>query len=372
MRYPGGPAGQLGEKIEYAYLPQSAVENIFSASNRYYYLQLAQYDAAGRVDKIHLGAPNLGSEPVLKTDYDYFAWNVPNGVGRLRSITTGTPANPTSLQNTQYYLGNVSKYDPVGNLTAIYEYGSGNPRTQQFTYDDLNRLTNATISGGSGGEATLTESYTYSGSTGNIASTTAMGTYIYNQYHPHAVASTSTGWSYQYDANGNMTYRDAPDEDPFTYKYDAENRLVQAWQSSAMIAAYVFDGDGNRIMAIEGGVTTVYIGSYYEYVDENETATAAGSLNNGIACQDAATGSGYLMYSAADMYQRFSASPPYRGGAAHFVCVKYDGGQARSVLHPYKTSRSRPADTVGALLRKCPDLQRRYAPRPNPAVLPTR
>ncbi len=53
---------------------------------------------------------------------------------------------------------------------------------------------------------------------------------------------------------------------------------------------------------------------------------SVGDLGNGLACQDRATGSGFIMYSSDDVHTRFAAKPPYKGSAQHFVCVKYDGG----------------------------------------------
>ena len=45
--------------------------------------------------------------------------------------------------------------------------------------------------------------------------------------------------------------------------YDAENRLTSV--SGAATATFVYDGDGNRVKATVGGVTTTYIGSYAEW-----------------------------------------------------------------------------------------------------------
>ena len=48
-----------------------------------------------------------------------------------------------------------------------------------------------------------------------------------------------------------------------TLAYDAENR-VTGITGSGISASYVYDGDGQRVKATVGGVTTVYIGNYYE------------------------------------------------------------------------------------------------------------
>ncbi len=52
--------------------------------------------------------------------------------------------------------------------------------------------------------------------------------------------------------------------------YDAENRLVSV-SGSGMTASFVYDGDGNRVQSTINGVTTVYIGNYYEKSGANIT-----------------------------------------------------------------------------------------------------
>jgi YD repeat-containing protein len=58
-------------------------------------------------------------------------------------------------------------YDNSGNILSIVDAING-PQTQSFAYDALQRLTNATATGGQNG--LYNESYTYNGTTGNLAS----------------------------------------------------------------------------------------------------------------------------------------------------------------------------------------------------------
>ena len=67
--------------------------------------------------------------------------------------------------------------------------------------------------------------------------------------------------------------------------YDAENRLTSV--SGAAAATFAYDGDGKRVKATVGGVTTTYIGNYaewsgttltkYYYADGQRVAMRAGS-----------------------------------------------------------------------------------------------
>ena len=63
-----------------------------------------------------------------------------------------------------------------------------------------------------------------------------------------------------YDANGNMTQK--IDGSSTNYTYDAENRMTAV--SGAATATFVYDGDWNRVKGVVGGVTTTYIGNYFE------------------------------------------------------------------------------------------------------------
>ena len=81
--------------------------------------------------------------------------------------------------------------------------------------------------------------------------------------HKHAVTALSTGESYGYDANGNMTSRT---EGGLTYTqtFDAENRLISI-TVSGQTTQFVYDGDGNLIKKIKpDGSKTLYVGGVYE------------------------------------------------------------------------------------------------------------
>ena len=69
--------------------------------------------------------------------------------------------------------------------------------------------------------------------------------------------------SYSYDANGNQTSRTVGGN--YTLGYDAENRMTGMTVGSGN-ASFVYDGDGNRVQGTVSGVTTAYIGNYFEWV----------------------------------------------------------------------------------------------------------
>jgi YD repeat-containing protein len=87
--------------------------------------------------------------------------------------------------------------------------------------------------------------------------------------HKHAVTHLGGVQKYWYDANGNMTTR-ISGSNTYTLGYDTENHLITV--SGAATATFVYDADGVRVRGTSGGVTTRYIGSYYEWTSAGSTS----------------------------------------------------------------------------------------------------
>jgi RHS repeat-associated protein len=115
--------------------------------------------------------------------------------GRLQSIAAGTGNSVQSSAYTYDLLGNpLSRTDDTQNLS------------ESFTYDPLNRLLTATVSG----SVAPAKAYAYN-SIGNMMSKSDVGTYTYappGSPSPHAVMSISgstISTTFTYDPNGNQT-----------------------------------------------------------------------------------------------------------------------------------------------------------------------
>src|SRR5262249_38409392 len=121
--------------------------------------------------------------------------------------------------------------------------------TTDYTYDEYNRLTNASASA-------YTRSYLYD-AWGNIKNfggltlnyaTNASGAPATNR-----IASDSTSYNYSYDVAGNQTSASG-----YTYTYDGANRLSQVDSRSA---TYGYDGDGMKVRQTTNGNPIFYVRS---------------------------------------------------------------------------------------------------------------
>ncbi len=63
--------------------------------------------------------------------------------------------------------------------------------------------------------------------------------------------------------------------------YDHENRLTAV--SGATSASFVYDGDGNRVKSVMGGVTTYYIGNIIGWSSPAQTNGAGLNLTGAVA-----------------------------------------------------------------------------------------
>ncbi|MGI5438449.1 polymorphic toxin-type HINT domain-containing protein [Streptomyces shenzhenensis] len=189
-------------------------------------------------------------------------------------------------------------YDEIGNVLSVSDTSRSGTDTQCFTYDHLRRLTEAwtqpTTSCASapaanllGGPAPYWLSYGYD-KIGNrrtevehdVSGDTAKdvtSTYDYpvpgaGVVRPHALkAVTRTGPgvtegdSYTYDATGNTDVRTLGNGTTQDLDYDAEGRLAKVTEpvegGSPKVSEYVYDADGNRMIARTPTETTLYLGA---------------------------------------------------------------------------------------------------------------
>ena len=260
MQYPSNNDSGLGEQVMYSYLPQMALNSMFVGTppGDPIYVQGTSYDAAGRPTLRSVGS---GDYPV-QTRYTYYPWNALVQGGKLQQMTSTRDGQ--ILQNLQY------EHDRNSNVLSIQDYVQGDPQTQTFGYDNLDRLTSAEASGGTEGTYDP-EDYNYDAATGNL-SNKAGAAYSYEAQNAncpdgaldkaHAVVTAGAN-TYCYDSNGNMVRR-VISNTTYILAYDAENHMT-GYNGPNLNASFVYDGDGKRVQSTVNGATTTFVGNYLEW-----------------------------------------------------------------------------------------------------------
>ncbi|MFG3134084.1 polymorphic toxin-type HINT domain-containing protein [Streptomyces tendae] len=232
-----------------------------------------------------------------------FTYEITNGNSKQIKATNtyewGTQRLATSRVDRQDVNGvdqhSTYQYDEVGNVLSVSDVSRSGTDTQCFTYDGLRRLTQAwtqnstscaTTPSGSvlGGPAPYWQSYTYDkvgnrqteilhDTTGNAAKNTTR-TYAYPgapNGQPHTLTSVTTEGptgtardTFTYDKTGNTATRTLGG-DTQTLTWDAEGHLAKVTEpvegSVDKVTEYLYDTDGNRLIARTPTETTLYLGA---------------------------------------------------------------------------------------------------------------
>ncbi|HEX8081624.1 MAG TPA: SpvB/TcaC N-terminal domain-containing protein [Jatrophihabitans sp.] len=272
MTYPDG------ETLTYRYDSGGMVRAASGAkgSFSYAYVNRAEYDKFGQKAFVEDGNG-------VKTTYAF------DPVMRRLSNTQAGPLlspNGTNLGNFQ----NASyTYDKVGNVKSVtnnIEVPSppnfGGPSTQTFTYDDLDRLTDA--AGSYQFAPGKTNNYTYALGYDNLHNTTTKnqtntivqgsGTpvtqgkttynyaYAYGGPQPHAPTHIGTK-TYAYDANGNQIgWSDDTNGQQRTIIWDEENR-IQSVFDNGQEQKYKYDDAGQRVIKRGPQGETAYVNQWF-------------------------------------------------------------------------------------------------------------
>ena len=184
------------------------------------------YDAAGNLIRTTLPASN-----------GYVETRTYDRAGRLTEVLNAAGSNV--LSRFTYTL------DPVGNPTTV----TGTEGTTTFSYDSLDRLTEAcfAVSCPGAGEPFIRFTYDEVGNRLTEARNTGTTTYSYNAAD-QLTSRTGPGGSvsYAYDPNGNQTVAGGQ-----TFTYDLAGRMASA-KSGNTTTTYTYDGDGKRLQASSG------------------------------------------------------------------------------------------------------------------------
>ena len=250
--------------MNYTYNDHVLLNSLYSTTSTY--IASTEYDAAARIISRNF-ANGLAQE------FNYYAWDTAMQGGRLQTMLTGSGAWHNDTFNFDANLQRLTyTYDANGNILDLTNTTSLLDETNHYGYDALNRLENWNIPG------KTSETYSYDPTTGDLSAKAGVGFGYNDASHVHAVTSTDNQTPldatddnhYTYDADGNMVCRV---EGGNTYKqdYNVENQLIAVQRMSGgcggtaiKTTKFVYDGDGRRVQMIDGGVTTTFVGNYYE------------------------------------------------------------------------------------------------------------
>ncbi|MFA5188562.1 MAG: FG-GAP-like repeat-containing protein [Patescibacteria group bacterium] len=169
-------------------------------------------------------------------------------------------------------------YDNVGNIAQIIDESETNTKKKSvFEYDDLYRLTSATISDSF---SDYTQTYAYD-SLGNFTNRSGLGNYAYEGNtgtsfaNPHAVTTINSAANLDYDNNGNLTNLHLGSFVLIGADYDYNNRIIETLRPNSQTSTYKYDHSGQRIEQniSSGAKVTVYPNKYYEKTTEGETVS---------------------------------------------------------------------------------------------------
>ena len=177
--------------------------------------------------------------------------------GLIEYRQTGTSAPWTNRQNLSF------EWDLNGNLKKRIDVNQSN-LTEEFFYDALNRLDYSQLNGVTNLDLTLNAIGNITAKTSTTNPAENVGTYTYHATKKHAVVSTSNGWSFGYDANGNMN--SFKGNSISWTSYNLPSTINAAGQSSQ----FAYGPNRNRWRQIasypSGTETTIYVGGILEKV----------------------------------------------------------------------------------------------------------
>ncbi|MFI6245398.1 DNRLRE domain-containing protein [Streptomyces sp. NPDC051016] len=198
------------------------------------------YDDAGRVTSTRtVGSSGSDAATLQYTYYDADATGTCASAewdGMLCKTTpaaaiTGGGSNPTESATTVY------TYDRWGQLATRTETANGVTRTATTTVDAAGRTTKTAVTGGTG-KATPATTYTYDGTSGQLATQTSNGQTI----------------TYGYDDLGRPTSYDDGTGSVTTSAYNTLDRLVTVSDSVPSTSTYTYDGTTGRALSVTDSV----------------------------------------------------------------------------------------------------------------------
>lgn len=227
------------------------------------------FNGAGLLERIER-KENGGAFTSVVSNFDYGPTDQPTVQAYPNGVTTTNSYDPAKLYRlTRRLTQNGSgvklqdlnyTYDNAGNITRIVDASNTDAaKTAVYAYDDLYRLTSATVTNAASG-TNYTDIYAYD-ALGNVTSGPA-GTYLYQgntgslNANPHAATSVN-GAACVYDNDGNLL-SNATLHNLWNYR----DELVETTTALATVT-YLYDQNGDRVRYAKGASATLYPNKHY-------------------------------------------------------------------------------------------------------------
>lgn len=236
LTYPTSTSGYR-LKLDYDYQSGQLLRvKDFNAPSTVFY-QVGAVNPASQVTQLSIGSGTL----VTNRQFDAVT-------GLAKSFQTGVGGG-SGVQNLSY------TWDAAGNLTQRQDLNQSVSET--FYYDNLYRLDYSQRNGSTNLDLSFD-------AMGNITSRTGVGNYTYHATKKHQLASTSNGWSFTHDANGNQTAGRGQTITPTSYN------LPSTITATGVSSQFWYTPDRGyykqQATYVDGTSTTMYIGGILEKV----------------------------------------------------------------------------------------------------------
>lgn len=244
------------------------------------------YDTAGRVQSVKTKETLLAAEQTIVEGVKYLpfgpASNYTFGNGLSHSASYDNDYRLTSIQVGGIFNRGYS-YDPVDNIAGISNLLAGS-KSQNFTYDAVNRLINA--NGIYGALA-----YTYDAVGNRTSEKTDSSTVHLNDTYSYSptsnrltsISKTSGGLpsgarSFNYDEAGNRIQGTGDDSKVQNYTFNKSNRLETAKVAGILAGTYTYNALGQRVSkTLPGGSKEIY-----HYDEAGQLIAVADAAGNSV------------------------------------------------------------------------------------------
>jgi len=189
-----------------------------------------------------------GSPKSLQLGNGLWEHNTLNKRWQATEIGVGTSSTDSSTMRLAYDYGTTNNNGNV--RSQVITVPGLSPLTQSYSYDHVNRLTQAEENSGASWRQTF--SYDQYGNRNFVPGQTTSTLLGPNPTFNPSNNRIAANQGYFYDAAGNLT----ADAQGHTFAYDAEGRQVSY---DGGLASYSYDGAGQRVKKVAGAVTTIFV-----------------------------------------------------------------------------------------------------------------